>query len=147
MSRRPPSYPTARFLDRCTVELRFPYNAELVDAIKNRIPVVYRTYDPASKVWTISSEFPAWATLAVDLLGNFFSYAHVEGGAERAEASPASDVSVYAVLHLQPTAAPELVDAAYRVLALSAHPDRGGNHSQMVALNDAYGHLRNRVAS
>ena len=31
---------------------------------------------------------------------------------------------------------------AYRVLALKYHPDRGGSHEQMVAINDAHDLLR-----
>ena len=47
----------------------------------------------------------------------------------------------YAVLGLAPTAAPEVIRAAYRVLAQRHHPDRSNsntNDSAMVRLNQAY---------
>ncbi len=47
----------------------------------------------------------------------------------------------YAVLGLAPTAAPEVIRAAYRVLAQRHHPDRSSsntNDSAMVRLNQAY---------
>lgn len=46
----------------------------------------------------------------------------------------------YAVLGVAPTAAPEVIRAAYRVLAQRHHPDRNGqaNDATMVRLNQAY---------
>jgi curved DNA-binding protein CbpA len=44
----------------------------------------------------------------------------------------------YEVLQVQPSAEPEVVRAAYRVLARKYHPDLGGDATRMVALNDAW---------
>ncbi|MGZ6267571.1 MAG: J domain-containing protein, partial [Candidatus Limnocylindrales bacterium] len=44
----------------------------------------------------------------------------------------------YEVLQVRPSADPEVVRAAYRVLARKYHPDHGGDPTQMVALNDAW---------
>ncbi len=46
----------------------------------------------------------------------------------------------YAVLEVAPTAAPEVIRAAYRVLAQRHHPDRHGqtNDATMARLNQAY---------
>jgi curved DNA-binding protein CbpA len=46
----------------------------------------------------------------------------------------------YAVLGLAPTAAPDVIRAAYRVLAQRHHPDRNAHTdgSDMVRLNQAY---------
>lgn len=43
----------------------------------------------------------------------------------------------YAVLHLLPSAPVEVARAAYRVLALKAHPDHGGDPGEMQRLNRA----------
>jgi len=50
----------------------------------------------------------------------------------------------YEVLQVHPSALPEVVEAAYRALALVHHPDRNGNHGQaaMAELNAAYALLR-----
>lgn len=41
-------------------------------------------------------------------------------------------------LHLRTSAPLALVKAAYRIFAQAMHPDHGGDHFQMVALNKAY---------
>ena len=50
-----------------------------------------------------------------------------------------------AELHL-PTAPPELVEGAYRILARLHHPDAGGSREAMQAINGADAALRERVA-
>jgi Putative quorum-sensing-regulated virulence factor len=40
----------------------------------------------------------------------------------------------------------DVIDVGYRMLALKAHPDRGGSHSDMVKLNEAREWLRRFVA-
>ena len=44
----------------------------------------------------------------------------------------------YEVLQVRPGAEPEVIRAAYRVLARKYHPDLGGDATRMVALNDAW---------
>jgi len=52
-----------------------------------------------------------------------------------AHTSPLSQA--YAALHLLPSAPPEVVQAAHRVLVKRVHPDAGGTHEAAVALNTA----------
>ena len=49
----------------------------------------------------------------------------------------------YDVLEVEPTASFEQVKAAYRRKALRHHPDRGGSHSEMVSINEAWEVLSN----
>jgi curved DNA-binding protein CbpA len=44
----------------------------------------------------------------------------------------------YEVLQVDPRADPEVIRAAYRVLARKYHPDHGGDPQRMIALNDAW---------
>jgi curved DNA-binding protein CbpA len=44
----------------------------------------------------------------------------------------------YEVLQVDPRADPEVIRAAYRVLARKYHPDHGGDPERMIALNDAW---------
>lgn len=44
----------------------------------------------------------------------------------------------YEVLQVDPNAEPEVVRAAYRILARKYHPDHGGDARRMIALNDAW---------
>jgi curved DNA-binding protein CbpA len=44
----------------------------------------------------------------------------------------------YEVLQVSPRADPEVIRAAYRILARKYHPDHGGDAQLMIALNDAW---------
>src|ERR1035437_506434 len=44
----------------------------------------------------------------------------------------------YEVLQVNPRAEPDVIRAAYRILARKYHPDMGGDAGQMVAINDAW---------
>ena len=44
----------------------------------------------------------------------------------------------YEVLQVHPTAEPEVVRAAYRILARKYHPDHGGDAGRMIAINNAW---------
>jgi curved DNA-binding protein CbpA len=46
------------------------------------------------------------------------------------------------VLHLLPTAPPELIKVAFYCLAKLYHPDRGGDLARMQAVNSAWEKLR-----
>jgi len=62
---------------------------------------------------------------------------------ERAQDAPDGALTLaYGVLHLLPSAPPELVTVAYRTLAQLHHPDRGGDAATMVQLNQAVAILR-----
>jgi curved DNA-binding protein CbpA len=44
----------------------------------------------------------------------------------------------YEVLQVHPNAEPEVIRAAYRILARKYHPDHGGDAARMIALNNAW---------
>jgi hypothetical protein len=50
----------------------------------------------------------------------------------------------YAVLHLLPSAPPEVVKAAWRALIAREHPDAGGEHAAATRINRAYAVLGDR---
>ena len=49
----------------------------------------------------------------------------------------------YKILDVPENASPEIIKKAYRTKALKCHPDRGGSHEQMLAINEAYEVLTN----
>ena len=49
----------------------------------------------------------------------------------------------YSILGIARTASPEQIKKAYRKLAMTHHPDRGGDHTQFANINSAYDTLSN----
>jgi len=123
------------------VSLTFPFDAWLVDALKAEIPGDARTYDPIAKSWTVA---PAYAGIAIRLMYQVFTDVEIIDAAAGSGFDRGGDPreAALVVLHLRPTAPPELVDAAYRCLARLHHPDRGGDHDAMQALNHAVEQIR-----
>lgn len=128
------------------VELRFPFHAELVELLKSQIPYRSREYVPSTKTWRIGDGFQ---DLALDLLLRHFPDADVPHRARPHAAPkakpPGSDH--YAVLHLQPTAPPELISVVYRALAKLHHPDKGGDPAAMRRLTEAHDALSRRLSA
>jgi curved DNA-binding protein CbpA len=52
--------------------------------------------------------------------------------------STSCTAAAYARLHLLPTAPPELVQAAHKVMVKLTHPDSGGSHEAAVLINLAW---------
>jgi hypothetical protein len=134
-------------------KITFPFNRKLIEALKAAIPARSRTYDPTSRAWTI---WEPYAQEAVRLAHLHFSSGTRSTSGTRSKSRsrrPAAPVPLdveraYRVLHLRADAPDGLIDAAYRYLAKSAHPDRGGSDAAMQRLNSAVELLRQqRVAA
>ncbi|MDP9357793.1 MAG: J domain-containing protein [Chloroflexota bacterium] len=131
-----------------SVEIEFPFNRGLVEALKAEIPSNHREWNPERKVWIVASP---WAHWAVGLLQEFFPDATREP-ASRPTPIRSFD-EAYRTLHLLPTAPACVIEAAYRALVREQHPDRKPPaereqaHESMIALNRAIDVLRIEVAS
>jgi hypothetical protein len=111
------------------------------------------SYSPTRKLWTV----PAWRRPVLEewLLWTFepscirwdeeppgpygrtyhdSSY----GRYSRPRTSTSTLEAAYRVLHLYPTAPPELAQAAHRIMVKLSHPDVGGSHEAAVAVNAAW---------
>lgn len=113
----------AYWVDRDEVELRFTYDADLVDALKQMIPAGARQYDPDERTWTVRAPY---ARYAVRLVRDYFpNLDEVDdwGAASPPPTPPSGRAASFAILHLLPSAPPALVEAAYRCLARLHHPD------------------------
>jgi len=122
--------------DGAAAAATFPYDAFVVAEIKRAVPSPLRTYDPASKTWTVAGRY---VSAVYHILAQAFGEVDVEGsrsGAADLGGDPRESALV--ILHLRPSAPPELVTAAHRVLARLHHPDRGGDTGTMQAINQAY---------
>jgi hypothetical protein len=117
------------------LELRTPYDEDFVDDLKTTIPRSARHWDSDKKVWIVLAEYRE------SLLAVLEEYFRVVDTDSKGRAS--QDSEAHAILHLLPSAPPELVKVAYRCLALLVHPDKAnGDLSQMQKLNAAYERLQ-----
>ncbi len=123
-----------------------------IETLKSFVRPDLRKYDPAVKVWRVEGRAVAsvhrWATYARERIHAEVEWLDGEGEAAKEEWSytpppraPRQKPDAYAALHLLPSAPPEVVKAAYRVLAQLHHPDKGGDTATMQILNEAYRQL------
>jgi hypothetical protein len=110
------------------VVVTFDYHPPLVAALKQAIPRSYRRWAPDRRAWLIGREF--WP-IAREIFASF-------GLSPREELQTPEP---WRILHLQPGAPPEVVDAVYRTLAKLHHPDVGGSNDRMREINLAYERL------
>lgn len=136
----------AYYHDRETLKLSTPYEPGFIAALKQAVPAPYRTWEPETKTWVV--RFP-YDTAAMEIL-TFFPTATVgdRPKAKRGHARPSgcSCDSDHRALFVCQNAPPEVLQAAYRALAKLNHPDAGGDHARMQAINTAYEHLAGRVS-
>ncbi len=109
--------------------LKFPYDPWLVESLKTGIPGHARSYAPETKAWTVA---PAYVAVATRLMLAAFPDVEL---VDPSRTAPPSDP--YVVLHLLPSAPPELVTAAHKCLSKLHHPDKGGDTATMQAINAA----------
>ena len=114
-----------------------------------------RRFDAATKTWSLPlycrARVRQWADRWFDAderefsedepAGHSRSYSYSRTSSGRYGEPQSTTTAVeraYAEMHLLPSAPPELVQAAHRVLLKQVHPDRGGTHEQTVRLNLAW---------
>jgi hypothetical protein len=133
--------PTITRIANGSVVLRFPYDADLVESLKARVPGHARKYDPITKAWTVTAMYvPVAFWLMVETFGDVEIVDTASAGSADRDRHAGEDP--WTILHLRPTAPPELVTAAHRCLAKLHHPDRGGTTAVMQEINAAAEALR-----
>jgi len=132
-----------------SVELVFPYDPDMVEAIKATVPFACRSYDPATHICKVSDPY---TERAIDLFRVHFPHALLSDQRPGRQGTPPppkpTQSAPHAVLHLLPSAPREVIDAAYKALVKLNHPDRlpsgerDAAHQRMSAINIAYERLR-----
>jgi len=115
-------------------------------AFKNRFLPLPR-WSPQEHAWILpaSERRPLLNWLAARVHPDALTWVDELAGRGRCYSpSPPDDPlgAAYAALMLQPGAPPELVQAAYRVLAKKYHPDAGGDHATATLINNAVATIR-----
>ncbi len=129
-----------------------------ITTLKTFVPVANRAYNPTEKLWTVD-EYGA------DCLHRWVDYCRVNlkaeiqwrdpdasGQSEKTWTPPPpprhpTSAEAFKVLHLLPSAPPEVVKAAYRALAQKHHPDHSGDTATMQKINTAFDLLSKQVAA
>lgn len=123
--------------------LAFDYDPAMVAAIKRGIPSRQRRWVPERKVWWFAGgQLASVEALGRKHCGDVIYLA--EQADNEVQMVPAEQAAAYRALHLQPSAPPELVKAAFRVMCKLHHPDTGGTTRTMQRVNEAYGLLAAR---
>jgi len=125
---------------------------EAIESLKSCIAPSMRAWQPAAKCWHVADDgqgmMLAWFDYCRDELGAEVSWVKARRQERQTRAAPKAEADPFAVLHLLPTAPPELVKAAYKTLALLHHPDReGGDTTRMQIINAAYSEATQRLAA
>jgi hypothetical protein len=137
---------------------RFPFDGQVVEQLKSRIPPHARRWNPSTKEWAIDP--PHHETMHAILRAHFgwFPAMPTEGPdpeverlraevcrlreqLRRAEAIP----DAYRTLCVLPGAPREVINAVHKTLTKLHHPDRGGDLLTMQKINDAADQLRKGV--
>lgn len=120
------------------LEVQFPYNKELVNAMTTSIPSTQRNWDNMHKIWYI------WKKNLEVISHLLQKYCDEVLLLDFPPLEVAADD--WAKLYLLPGAPMELVQAAYRIMAKQHHPDRGGDPEKMKLINAAYKNLMGEFA-
>src|SRR5262245_21581639 len=112
----------------------------LVGSLKD-IPRERRSYDPVNKQWSVCdrARLENWIDFALRLGAEVRWDGYV-----RQPPQPPSPPkwspreAALATLHLLPSAPPQLIRGAHKILALINHPDRGGDVETMKRINNAF---------
>lgn len=132
-----------------------PYNATLIDSIKNQIPISDRSYDPFTKIWTFVERQLAPLQALLKLIGaqaTVITRLQAEASAAQSTSSGNGasarnvkplDTVIVEFVRLLPI---DAAKAAYRRAAMDLHPDKqGGASDKMTALNIAWDRIQKEV--
>jgi hypothetical protein len=125
-----------------------PYNRELVDAVKSFIPVSDRSYDPATKIWTIVERQLAPLQNLLKQLGITATIITRQQAEQASQSSPTQqrgkplDTIILEFVKLIPQ---DCMVKAYRAAAMTLHPDKGGSMDKMSSLNAAWDRIQKEL--
>lgn len=110
-----------------------PYDEDFIKRLKSTVPYNGREWVKHLKAWIVDRVYlEDVKKIGIDIWGQ--PAVKVEIGVSLAE--------VYAVLYLTPDAPFWLVKKVRDFLAVKEHPDIGGSHERMVAINSAYEQIK-----
>ena len=132
--------------------VKAPYNKEFIDWIKGDIMTGCRHWDEDNKVWVVSYSYEDDLIVEcfklfhkVDRIGTRSAKKVGPQTWKRPKQTPMDGRTAYDMLYIQPSAPPELINAAYRIMSKLYHPDVYSGldaNEQMTKINLAYEKIR-----
>lgn len=128
--------------------LTSPYNKELVDSLKAFIPISDRSYDPASKIWTITERMLTPTTGVLQKLKLPFVLITRQQAEQASSSSPTTTRglpiadAIQKFLEIMPY---ESMRKAYLHASMQLHPDKGGNMDRFTEFNSLWQRLEKEV--
>jgi hypothetical protein len=117
--------------------MTFDYDREMIEALKERIDYRQRRWNADAKQWWFTEDAVRHILFLAEQFCGTVDF--VDDVAERDLSE--EDIQAYMLLHLLPSAPKAVIRAAYKAMAMLAHPDRGGDVLQMQVINAAYAQL------
>jgi hypothetical protein len=112
------------------LKLRFPYDAHIIDQLKERFCAAWRWYDKKRRIWSI--------TLGQRAAAESFCREHF-GKVVFLGELPMTTEEQPKLAALLDSLSPDLVAKVYKLLLFETHPDRGGDADTFRKVQDAYG--------
>lgn len=128
--------------------LTSPYNKELVDSLKAFIPVSDRSYDPASKIWTITERMYQPVIGVLQKLKLTFTAITKQQAEQASQSSPAATKGLPladALMRFITLLPYDSAKKAYLHASMQLHPDRGGNMDRYTEFNSIWQRLEKEV--
>ena len=128
--------------------LTSPYNKELVDSLKAFIPISDRSYDPSSKIWTITERMLTPTTGVLQKLKLPFVLITRQQAEAAATSSPTTTrglplpEAIQKFLSIMPY---DSIKKAYLHASMQLHPDRGGDMARYTEFNSLWQRLEKEV--
>ena len=115
--------------------IRFRYDPAIVELIKLDVPNYARSWDPATKTWTVEAVFARPLAATLRRLG--YTIIGIDDPPQRQHTTDSAGWARAVFQRVGPNRAP----LAYKLLSRLCHPDHGGDHHLQVELNRAYAEL------
>jgi hypothetical protein len=129
--------------------LSFPYNKELVELLKDRIPVSDRSFDDASRTWIFNEKqldfvqnILKFVNAQVKLTSRADAEAHASTSHARSSSRSPVDTAIIEFVRLTPYSA---MQKAFRFAQMELHPDKGGDPDKSARLNAAWERVKKEV--
>ena len=129
-------------------QLSSSYSKELVDGLKAFIPVSDRSFDPNTKIWTITERFLSPVQMMLTKLKMQATVITRQQAEAASQSSPAKTRGIPledALMRFCKLMPYDAIRKGYLVASMSMHPDKGGNMDTYTEFNSLWQRLEKEL--